>query len=145
MHHSYWRILGIILICALLTGGLRQLHIGSDTEKVKQAIIRTTTGIYQPLGSRLELKSSGEIFDVLFADKDKERLYEIAERHYKPKEGILANVYNRVIGSRSFARGIMESFNELVLKNRISTGILMLFSSGLLLLVYIFIALPLFV
>ena len=145
MHHSYWRILGIILICALLTGGLRQLHIGSDTEKVKQAIIRTTTGIYQPLGSRLELKSSGEIFDVLFADKDKERLYEIAERHYKPKEGILANVYNRVIGSRSFARGIMESFNELVLKNRISTGILMLFSSGLLLLVYIFIALPLFI
>lgn len=145
MHRGYWKMLGIILILSFLVGGFRQIYVEPVLPQVQNIVVDTTKKVYEPLGGRIQGRATEDILSYFLDGDSRDQIYNVAEKHYKPTEGVFANIYNKVIGARSVAVGLTNAFNEAVLKNKAGRGVVILVASMILIFVYIFLYLPLIV
>ncbi len=147
MHKNYWRLLGVLLIVSFILGGFRQIHIGSDVEGVKDVIVSTTNKVSSSIGTdiiggRTYNISADDALEFILNPNKKYQIYQEAERHYSPTEGVFANLYNQAISSKSFTIGLLNSVNESFFKGRFERGSLIFAGTAILFLVWIFIYFP---
>lgn len=143
MHKNYWRLLGVILILYFLLGGFRQVHIGTDVDGVKKTIVDTTTKVSENLiGGRVYTAYQEDFVEFILNPNKKSEIYDLAERHYSPTEGVFANIYNKAISSKSFTIGIIRAIDDSFFKNSLGKAEVYLLGSLFLFLVWIFIYCP---
>lgn len=146
MRHNYWRIVGVVLIVSFVISGFHlDLDFGSSVTAYKRAQLETKS-LMEGGGSRFGNQTSIQVIsDFVEESANQEDFYAFAEKHYKPTNGILASMYNQVIGAKSFGLGMLNGINSIVFKNRVSEGFIIIFAAFMMLLIWIFIGTPLMV
>lgn len=146
MAHNYWRILGVILIVSFVLGGFHlDLEIGSGVTAYKRAHMEAKS-LMEGGGSRFGDQSSIQVVnDFINESLNENDLYDYAQRHYKPTNGVFASIYNQAIGAKSFMIGMLNGINNIAFKGRVSIGHVMILGALLMLVLWIFIGTPLII
>ncbi len=120
LRKNYWRIVGISILMTFLVGGVE-------------------LGLYfdQPSGSlengKLYVNTNADILrdwqismgDITEGDGEERALAFLGE-HYNPTKGVLAKVYNKVTAERSVLYGVLDAVNNMVFKDRLGEGVIIL-------------------
>lgn len=120
---NYWRIVGISILMTFLVGGM---EMGLYTDSPERALEN----------GRLHVNTNADIIrdwhismgDISQGD-DEEKVLAFMGEHYNPTKGVLAKVYNRVTTERSVLYGILDATNNMVFKNRLGEGAIILIGS----------------
>ena len=146
MRHNYWRIVGVVLIVSFVIGGFHlDFDFGSSVTAYKQAQIETKR-LMEGGGSRFGNQSSIQVVtDFIEQSANEDDLYDLAQRHYRPTNGLFASMYNQAVGAKSFGIGMLNGINSIAFKNRVSEGFIIIIAAFLMLIIWIFIGTPLMV
>ena len=135
---NFWRIVGICLLVAFISNGMRVTHHVDNAAR-------------HFIGGRFELPSNAQIMnDLYFTIRQRNTpeyngTLEIMGEMYSPKKGALAHIYNRMTKDKSALYGFLNAMNDILLKDRATQGMIILAGVILLLLFLAFFGNVLFV
>lgn len=132
MKKNYWRILGISLLVAFLVSNLRlSSHIDHAAEYF--------------VGGQFEMPTNADISNEWFANLTEVQVYQqgyilqLLGDHYTPKRGIFARLYNQITADRSILYGVLNAANQMIFKDHLGQGMIILTGVFLLMLFMIFV------
>ena len=141
LRQNYWRAVGVCLLALFLMGSLsfNLLHqrlsvFNADMKEDQQAAQQV------PFGSinRFEGKSNSEIVNEFLNGGEVQSDEAVLNQH--PTRGVLAQFFNNVTESNSFAFGILNALNQLLFHDRIGAGIIIFLGAILGLLLWLFLS-----
>ena len=141
LRQNYWRAVGVCLLALFLMGSLsfNLLHqrlsvFNADMKEDQQAAQQV------PFGSinRFEGKSNSEIVNEFLNGGEVQSDEAFLNQH--PTRGVLAQFFNNVTESNSFAFGILNALNQLLFHDRIGAGIIIFLGAILGLLLWLFLS-----
>ena len=135
LKHNYWRILGVMLILAFISGGL-QLNLGqSRSESLPQ------NGAYFVeilSGDKLHPgKSNSDIVNEFLNSMAENSSASRPEQEYHPTRGVLSGLFNNVTVSNSFLFGFLNAINQMAFGDQIGAGIIILAGAGLMFILWL--------
>lgn len=130
---NYWRIVGICLLIMFIANGMRVTSYVDNT-------------VRHFVGNRIHLPSNAQIMNDWYMSfrrmnfpNDGEVIETFGEV-YTPRKGAFAYVYNRITEEKSVVYGIVNAMDDIVLKDRLSQGLVILLGVLLLLMFLAFIS-----
>ncbi|HJE99105.1 MAG TPA: hypothetical protein K8W23_03510, partial [Sellimonas intestinalis] len=130
---NWWRLIGISLMLAFLAGGMRVIY-------------RTPEGVAMVLDVNVRTQSNAHILNDWFSsvkqseDTQTGQILGFLGEHYTPKKGVLAGVYNHMTKERSAFFGLLNALNDVLFKDKITEGVLILIGALLMMMFQVFIS-----
>ena len=111
-----------------------------------KAIYRTPEGVAMVLDVNVRTQSNAHILNDWFSsvkqseDTQTGQILGFLGEHYTPKKGVLAGVYNHMTKERSAFFGLLNALNDVLFKDKITEGVLILIGALLMMMFQVFIS-----
>ena len=109
-------------------------------------IYRTPEGVAMVLDVNVRTQSNAHILNNWFSsvkqseDTQTGQILGFLGEHYTPKKGVLAGVYNHMTKERSAFFGLLNALNDVLFKDKITEGVLILIGALLMMMFQVFIS-----